>query len=325
MSTLTIMPEPSFIPAYGMPEPSTVLDTPAVSITDASQLTSKVVFLRTRFGVIGNTRKVPGADVLETDADKALLRVSKQLLDSPELDAIKKADSKMRQWLYNTCLPFDIGMQMLPRGLVNNAVSKMTEYKAERAELVEAFITAYPALMEKASGELKSLYSGADYQGIESVRAKFVFDWHITTFGVPETLKEISADLYKAEQIKAEQQMKDATAEITALMRQTLFDMVAHLQEKLTPGDDGKPKRIYESAVTNITEFLDSFDARNVTNDAELAAQVKKARELLTGTNVATLRSSDSFREKLRAGMEGLTTTLSGMVEVTPGRKFRDE
>jgi hypothetical protein len=80
-----------------------------------------------------------------------------------------------------------------------------------------------------------------------------------------------------------------------------------------------------ESAVKNLTDFLDTFELRNVTDDKELSAQVAKVRELLSGTSAATLRSSDMFREKIRAGMAKVTESLSGMVEEKAGRHFRDE
>lgn len=326
MSTQAIMSDVSPSLAFLM-EPVAPSTPPVASlpINDVSSLVSKTVFLKTRFGSLGNTRKVSGSDVLETDADVALLKVSKQLLDSPELDAIKKADTKMRSWLYNTCLPYDMGIQLLPVGLIEQAQAKMQEYATERADLVDAFVTAYPSLIESASQHLKSLYSTGDYPSVDAIRAKFIFEWQYISFGVPGQLKGISSALFQAEQEKAAQQMQAATDEITALMRQSLFEMVSHLQEKLTPGDDGKPRILRESAVKNLTDFLDTFDMRNVTDDKALAEQVAKARELLGGTSATTLRSSDLFREKIRKGMEGITEALGGMVEAKAGRKFRTD
>ena len=319
-----VTPAPPFI----MPDVEPFKDAPApkdLTVTDASSLTASTVFLKTRFGIIGNSRKVSGADVLETDADKALLRVSKQLLDSPELEAIKQADTKMRSWLYNACLPYDLGVQLLPKKSVEAARSKMAAYRAERAELVEAFIAAYPGLLEKASAQLGSLYNANDYPTVEQVRAKFSFGWQIVTFEVPESLKEISEAAFNEEKQKQEATFKAAAEEITALMRQTMFDLVSHLESRLTPGDDGKQKILKESAVKNLQEFLTTFDIKNVTNDKELEAIVQKARALVEGTSAATLRSSDAFREQIRAGMASVKDSLAGMVEEKAGRKFRDE
>jgi len=324
VSDIPAAPAPAFVPEIAAPFDAA----PApkdLTVTDASSLTAATVFLKTRFGIIGNSRKVSGAEVLDTDADKALLRVSKQLLDSPELEAIKQADTKMRTWLYNACLPYDLGVQLLPKKSIESARAKMAEFRAERAELVENFVAAYPGLLEKAAAQLGSLFNAADYPTIEQVRAKFFFGWNIVTFEVPDSLKEISEQVFQEEKAKQEANFKAAADEITALMRQTMFDLVSHLETRLTPGDDGKQKILKESAVANLQKFLESFDIKNVTNDAELAAVVSKARELVDGTSAATLRSSDAFREKIRAGMASVKDQLSGMVEEKAGRKFRDE
>lgn len=296
-----------------------------VTVSDASTLSDKTVFLKVRFGSLGNSRKVAGKDaVLDTDADKDLLKVSKTLLDSSELEAIKKADGKMRQFLYNTCLPFDLGTQLLPVGLIETVQAKLTEFKAERESLVSGFVSAYPTLCDSASKRLGSLYNSFEYPGADTIRAKFIFDWQYVSFGVPGQLKGISAGLFKAEQEKAAETMKAAAEEITLLMRQTLYEMVSHLQDKLTPGSDGKTKILRETAVTHLQEFLNTFELRNVTDDKELSAIVQKTKALIHGTSAENLRNSEVFRDKIRAGMSGIADSLSGMVEDKAGRKFRD-
>lgn len=299
-----------------MPEPA--------QVTDSSDLAQKTVFVKVRFGSLGNSRKV-NDNVLETDADKALLKVSKTLLDSAELEAIRKADGKMRQYLYNTCLPFDTGIMLLPCGLISDVHKRLAEYRDERAVLVSSFLSVYPELCKSAAQRLGSLYNPADYPTADAVEARFVFDWQYVSFGVPGQLKGISAGLFAAEQEKASAIMKAAAEDITVLMRQTLLEMVSHLQERLTPTDDGKAKILRESAVKNLQEFLNTFDLRNVTDDKALQAQVAKVKALISGTNAEALRNSDLFRDKIRSGMAEVSSVLSTMVEDKAGRKFRTD
>lgn len=299
-----------------MPEPA--------HVNDCADLAQKTVFVKVRFGSLGNSRKV-NDNVLETDADKELLKVSKTLLDSAELEAVRKADGKMRQYLYNTCLPFDIGIMLLPCGLIADVHKRLTEYREKRAELVSAFLAVYPELCKQAALRLGSLYNPGDYPSAEAVKAKFVFDWQYVSFGVPGQLKGISSGLFESEQAKASAMMKAAAEDITVLMRQTLLEMVSHLQERLTPGDDGKAKILRESAVKNLQEFLNTFDLRNVTDDKALQSQVAKVKALISGTNAEALRNSDVFRDKIRAGMSEVSSSLSTMVEDKASRKFRTD
>ena len=76
-------------------------------------LARKTVCIKVRLSTMGNTRKVSTSQI-EADADKDLLRVSKHLLDSAELKAIGRFDGEIRRYLYNLCLPFEIGIHLLP-------------------------------------------------------------------------------------------------------------------------------------------------------------------------------------------------------------------
>ena len=110
--------------------------------------------------------------------------------------------------------------------------------------------------------------------------------------------------------------------DITLLMRQELLDMVTNLEDRLSPGDEGKPKKFKETTVTNLQSFLDGFDIRNVAGDEELSKLVAKAKDIVGGTSAPSLRSNAEFREKVCAGMASIKDQLAGLV-VEKGRKFR--
>jgi len=295
-----------------------------VEIKDASELVDKTVFLKVSFGILGNSKKVSGSDVLNTDADVDRVKVSKTLLESSEYEAIKKADTKMRTYLYNTCLLFDMGIMLLPWGLVETVNARLEEYAQERGALVNDFIKVYPKMCEDARQHLGSLYNEADYPSVDVIKAKFSFQFRLLSLSVPGKLKSISAAMFKQETEKAAAQIQSALDDITLLMRQELLDMVTNLEDRLTPGDEGKPKKFKETTVTNLQSFLDGFDIRNVAGDEELSKLVAKAKEIVGGTSAPTLRSSDEFREKVRSGMAAVKEQLAGLVE-EKGRKFRED
>ena len=303
---------------------STAVAEPKIEVTDISSLSEKTVFLKVRTGMIGNSKKVK-QDVLTTDADKTLVKVSKTLLDSPELTAIRSGDQNIRIWLGKVCLPFDSGVLLLPINAIPNVNQKLTDYKKERQELVDAFLDVYPALRDKAKQQLGSLFNLDDYPNPDKVKGKFAFEFNYITFEVPEKLKEISPELFYAESDKAAKQLKVAVDEIAVFMRQNLLKLTEHLSDRLVPGDDGKPKKLHQSAITNLKEFLETFDLRNVVNDQQLSEQVKKVSALIEGVTADKLRESDTFRAEIQAQMEAVTKTLGTLVEEVPGRKFAVE
>ena len=129
--------------------------------TPGEDLARKTVFVKLHLGLLGNSRKVSSAQV-EVDADKNLIRVSKTLLDSPELQAIRRLDGELRHYLYDMCLPFEAGIHLLPIGLIETVDARLHEFEANREELVEVFFAAYPRLCEEAAGRLRTLYNPLD-------------------------------------------------------------------------------------------------------------------------------------------------------------------
>ena len=94
---------------------------------------------------MGNTRKVSTSQI-EADADKDLLRVSKHLLDSAELKAIGRFDGEIRRFLYGICLPFEIGIHLLPVAALEVVEDRPRQFSTDRTELVKSFLFAYPSL-----------------------------------------------------------------------------------------------------------------------------------------------------------------------------------
>lgn len=103
-----------------------------------NELAKQTVFIKLHLGLLGNSRKVSSSRV-EVDADKALIRVSKTLLDSPELQAIRTLDGDIRHFLYDMCLPFEVGIHLLPLCLMETVDERLHEFKDRRGELVESF------------------------------------------------------------------------------------------------------------------------------------------------------------------------------------------
>ena len=292
--------------------------------TPGEDLARKTVFVKLRLGALGNSRKVSSAQV-EVDADKNLIRVTKTLLDSPELQAIRTLDGEVRHFLYDMSLPFEVGIHLLPLGLVEGVDEKLREFKGKRGELVESFLNAYPRLCQEAAGRLRTLYNPADYPPVDEVRSHFTFNWQYVSYGVPDQLREISAQIFHEEREKAVVTMSEACSEIQQVMRASLLELVGHLRDRLADREDGKPERLRESTVQKLRDFLGTFDLRNVVNDQELKEQVERARALLVGTTTDAIRNTTELRSRVRGGMADIADRLGTMVSDRVGRKFRFE
>ncbi|MCW5979606.1 MAG: hypothetical protein KIT09_16125 [Bryobacteraceae bacterium] len=282
----------------------------------------KTVCIKVSLSTMGNSRKVSTSQI-EADADKDLLRVSKRLVDSAELKAITRFDGEIRRFLYNICLPFEIGIHLLPIAALETVEHRLRQFAEDRKRLVNAFITAYPSLCQEAAKRLRGLYNPTDYPPVEDAAREFGFSWQYVSFGVPDQLKAISREVWEQEREKAAQRMAEASAEIQVVLRESMAKLVQHMAGRLKEGPDGKPLRFKETTVSNLVEFLTNFEFRNVTDDHELQALVAEGRQLLQGVSADDLRTTGDLRTKVQQGMADIAAQLDTMLMRTGGRKFR--
>jgi len=287
-------------------------------------LSESTVILQVKFGVLGDSRKVSSSQV-EVDTDKQLLRVAKKILVSAEFEAIRQVDRRVKKYLDGMCVPFETGTRFLAVPLIEDVDRKLHEFAHERATLVERFFDLYPALCESMSERLRVLHNPLDYPPIDMVRERFYFTWRYVAYGVPGQLKTISGRIWQEEREKAAQRFAEAQTEAQVLLRESMSELVNHMLERLEASDTGKPKVFKKSTVANLSEFLATFDFRNIANDTELKEQVEKARVLLAGVTAEEIRNTADLRTKLKAGISEIAAKLDTMVTTMPRRKFRPE
>jgi hypothetical protein len=283
----------------------------------------RAICLSLTVGCLGTRRKVPATSV-QVEADRDMLHVSKAILESKELDAIKTLDGELRTWLGKRALPspFRRGTYLVPIALVEEVDGKIGEYQEKRAGLVARFLAAYDASVEDAKKRLNGLFDVSDYPGAEKVRAAFYVDVRYLAFGVPEKLEGIRKDIFEREKAKAAASWKEASEEVRQALRAGLADLADHLVERLQGNGDGKPKVFRDTLVENMTDYLDLFDPRNVTDDTQLALLVERCRNILDGLDADALRSSAAIRTKVRDGMTQVQATLDTMVIDRPARRI---
>jgi hypothetical protein len=310
------------------------METP--SIKSHASIADSTVILKISFGLFGNTRKVPTSIIAGAEGTK-LLKVQKTLLESEELKAIKSADTRLRLYLSSQCLPYEEGLMILPLGPDGAYLKKVHDvivgFVSEREKLVDAFLDAYPNLvnesranMEKLAVDLgvpiEEIWNPADYPPVETVAEVFTFGWNYISFSVPDELRV--AGVYEAAKSNAENKLSKAAEDITIMMREAALDLVGHLKEALEPSADGKKKRLHATTVTNIQEFIQNFKDRNITNDHELEALVDEIGTVVhPGFDVDTLKKDEAFKSTFHSKLAGFTDQLTDLVEKVPGRKFK--
>jgi len=135
-------------------------------------------------------------------------------------------------------------------------------------------------------------------------------------------LKNLREGLFQREREKLAKSVADAAEEIKTVLRVQMAALVKRMVVQLTPNKEGKKKKIYDSLVGNVADFLATFNARNLANDSQLQALVDQARRAIAGVSPELLRESDGIRESVQTGFVAIQTELDKMIVDKPARQF---
>lgn len=281
-------------------------------------LDATTVIIRLDFGMPGESRKIDSANI-DVDADKEIVKARKKLFDGcDEFKNIRRAMADAKRYVASRAVPSSAlkgGYKRIPVSLVESTDSELASRWEAMQELIDKFLEAYPGIIDTARARLRSLFEEADFPPAIVIRDRFKMSWSYHTMETPDTLKTVSDAMFKREEEKAAAAVVAEVDEIRNGLRQGMSEIVDRMVERLTPDTDGKPKVFRNTLVENMREFMEIFEARNVTEDTELAAVVARARTLLAGgTDAETLRRDDSVRETILEGMSKVKDSLDGMV-----------
>lgn len=215
---------------------------------------------------------------------------TKQLLDMPELDAINEfltdVKDKLVGKIRGRANPSFIreGLFTVRKGLVPVFESELKDaVRKIQNELRPAIEKAYEDAIKRAEtlpvskGGLGPLFNRADYPPASEVAAKFSIDWQYLALGVPD---DLPAELRAEKEAQFQKQLQDAAEEIKQALRVGFGEFISHAVEKLTVAPGEKPKIFRDSLLTNLDEFISSFESRNM-GDPALEDLIAKARNVI--------------------------------------------
>lgn len=287
-------------------------------------LTDKAVLLSVKFSCLGNTRKLSPEDY-ECEADKEMLSATKRLLDSEEYEAIKSHFGAVRRLIAKFSLPADwirSGMYMIPLPLIDRVEEVLNRASATTRDLVDKLCLSYEQRKSEASSRLKDLYNDGDYPDVEKVRASFKIEFQYLSVSVPDNLKAVQSEVFQREKAKASAQFAEALEDMKQLLRSQVQDLVSHMIDRITPGEDGRRKKFSKEMVEDFQETLGILELKNVGDDAELLEVIGRARTILAGKTTEQLKGDSELRQNVRVAFETLKSTVDTMVTVAPVRKI---
>jgi hypothetical protein len=296
------------------------------------KIQANTIIIQFAVGSIGSRKRVASSEV-EVDADKSMLRVSKEIMNSDGLRAINRHAMEVRDHIRMMSLPSLLrsGLYQLPISLVEEVDAYLTKAKLTWQALIREFLIDYAAegptgMKGRAKEKLRALYDEEEYPEVEEIERRFTWDVRYMTFQTPKRLQSISQALYEREREKAAALAVKQQEEITFLLRSQMLDLVAHLQERLSPDPSTGKRRVFRDTLTDgIREFFDYFSARNVFNDGELAEIVDQAKAVLGSHDADVLRDNEALRDRVAEQFGEIKGKLDGLLIDAPVRAISFE
>lgn len=286
-----------------------------------SDLLKNAVLLLFSVHKFGIRRKVETSSIPVT-ADPTLIGVTKRILDCPEYQAITRLDNQTRRKIFQIALPSSLckGIALVPAKLVHELDTLLTTYQGQRHTLVDDFCSVYPMRIQEALLRLGPLFNTDDYPPVEHVHHEFSVSCQYLSFDLPSVLETISAELFIREKAQAASKVNEMIQEIQTTLRAAMGELVTHLITRLTPDEFGKRKTFRASTVTNLMDFLNRFDARNLGRDDELHELVEQSKSLLNGITATSLKHSETLSTTIRDGFGHIKTQLDQLLINPPSR-----
>lgn len=190
------------------------------------------------------------------------------------------------------------GMTAMKIALIPQAEDFMKEVQDERLKLVKKIKAAYPkAILPEAVDSL--IYDPGDYAPVDSIDSMYVLSRRWMHLGVPEVLKEIDMALYEAERERTAKVWEEVKANGVALLRKQLSIMVDGLVDSMQPDAKGERKRFFASAITNMSDFFEQFDNRNLGEDTEMKGVIAKLKSLVSNKEIEEFKTNETLRAKV--------------------------
>lgn len=288
--------------------------------------TAAVSFRSHKFGVRRRLDEPTRAQAAQPfQAEPSALVASKCLLDTRAAefrsvtDVIRRA---RRFWKSMTVFFPAKGVRLIRRDLIDQFNSQMADFRQELESNVDELLNNYKALKQKAKQDLGQLFASRDYPDPDTLAEEFSIIWGFPSIDPPNYLKELNPKLYEQEQAKVAAKFEEAMATAQQVLAAEMQELIGHLVDKLTPGEDGKKKTLNDKALKGLSEFVERFRQCGVHSSPELDDMIKQVEQITRGVNLKEIKAEPAAQQKLFSDVSNLKTTLDQMLVDAPDRKI---
>jgi hypothetical protein len=308
---------------------TTLLDRADVrpSSTPAHRLRTTMAAVRVSFTWLGVRKTLsPQQKALAAEsfgAEGEFLSAGKKLLDTKHhaFRAVTAVRGKVQSLWKGQTLPYpEPGVRLIRQDGIEGFDEEMKRMREELANSVANLDAHYGELRSAAQRRLGTLFNRGDYP--ESLLGLFGVEWDFPAIEPPDYLQGLSPAIFEQERQRVAARFEEAVRLAEQAFTDELAKLVAHLIERLTGTEDGKPKVFRDSAVNNLSEFFDRFRQLNVRSNEELDALVARAQRIVAGVEANALRDNVPLRDLVANQLGQVQTALDHVMIDRPRRRI---
>lgn len=255
------------------------------------------------------------------DAEGAFLSAGKKLIDTrhPAYRAVTAVRGKTIAFWRSLSLPYpEPGLRLIRQEDVPLFNNQMARFRQELATAVEDLEMHYDELKRAAQRRLGQLFNPSDYP--PTLVGLFDLSCDFPSVEPPAYLQRLCPQVYRQECARVQQRFEEAVQLAEGAFLEELARLVAHLTERLSGSEDGRPKVFRDSAVENLREFFERFRTLNIGSNEELEALVAQAQRVVSGVDPQLLRDNQGRRQQVAAQLSGVQSVLEGLLVDRPRR-----
>ena len=173
----------------------------------------------------------------------------------------------------------------------------------------QEFLDRYEELVEKAPDVLGGMFNRDDFPSLSELKRKFGVSYEILP--VPSAAHFV-ADVgdAEAERIRADLERRNQ-AKLDAAMvhvQEKIEELLRRLIERLGTDEEGNPKKVHESTLESLKEFVDAVPSLNLSDDKRLTEIAARIRKVIGTLTIDDLR----YKSKKPAAIEATTRRRHG-------------
>ena len=256
-------------------------------------------------------------------AEGEFLSAGKKLIDTkhPAFRAVTAIRGRVQAVWKGMTLPYpEPGVRLLRRDQIDRFAAQMTDLRAELNDEVARLDAHFAELMAAAQRRLGRLYNPRDYP--ESLVGLFGMEWDFPSVEPPSYLQQLNPELYEQERQRMAARFDEAVRLAEQAFAEELSRIVAHLTERLSGAEDGRPKVFRDSVVNNLSEFFERFRSLNVRSNEDLDNLVAQAQQVVRGVAPQNLRDDTSLRQRVAGQLASVQASLDGWMVDRPRRRI---